>query len=107
MDTGSLNRRVQIDRRGPAVDDWGQPAPEAWVPHVKLWANIRHLNGAETIKADAPASVVRSSIRVRYRTDIDAAMRVVYKGTIYSITAVLPDEVKREHVDLVCEVVHG
>lgn len=107
MNTGSLNRRIQIEKRGPAVDDWGQPAPESWLPHVKLWANIRHLNGTESIKADAPASVVRASMRVRYRTDIDASMRVFYQGKVYAIAAVLPDEVNREHLDLVCEVVHG
>lgn len=104
METGSLNKRIQIERRGPAVDDWGQPAPESWLPHVKLWANIRHLNGVETIKADAPTSVLRASIRIRYRTDIEASMRAVYKGVVYDIKAPVPDEVNREHVDLVCEV---
>lgn len=104
MDTGSLNRRIEIQRRGAAVDDWGQPVPEAWDPHVKLWANIRHQSGAETIRADAPSSAVRVSIRIHYRTDIEPAMRAVYQGKVYDIKAVLPDEVKREHVDLVCEV---
>ncbi|WP_082524739.1 phage head closure protein [Pseudorhodoferax sp. Leaf274] len=104
MDSGSLNKRIQIEKRGPAVDDWGQPAPESWVPHIKLWANIQHLNGVQTIKADAPTSVLRASIRIRYRTDIDADMRVVFKGKVYDIKAAVPDEVKREHVDLVCEV---
>lgn len=107
MDSGSLNRRIQIERRGAAVDDWGQPLPESWVLHVKLWANIKHLNGTETIKADAPTSVVRASIRTRYRLDIDAGMRVVHGSKVYSIHAVMPDEVSREHVDLVCEVVHA
>lgn len=107
MNSGGLNRRIQIERRGAAVDSWGEPAPDSWVPHIKLWANIRHLNGTETIKADAPTSVVRASIRVRYRTDINAGMRVVYKGTIYDIKAPVPDEINREHLDLVCEVVHG
>lgn len=104
MDTGSLKKRIQIEKRGPAVDDWGQPAPEAWLPHVKLWANIRHLNGVETIKADAPTSVLRASIRIRYRTDIVASMRVAYQGKFYDIKAAVPDEVNREHVDLVCEL---
>ncbi|MGC3984832.1 MAG: phage head closure protein [Pseudorhodoferax sp.] len=105
METGSLNRRIQIEKRGPAKDGWGQPAPEAWLPHVKLWANIRHQSGAESIRADAPTSAVRVSIRIRYRTDIKPAMRAVYMGKAYDIKAVLPDEVRREHVDLVCEVV--
>jgi len=30
---------------------------------------------------------------------------VLHRGTVYNITAVLPDEVGRHHVDLACEVV--
>lgn len=104
MDTGSLNRRIEVQRRGAAVDAWGQPAPESWVSHVKLWANIRHTSGSQAIRADAPTSAVRASIRVHYRTDLNAGMRVVHGAITYDVQAVLPDEVKREHVDLVCEV---
>lgn len=105
MKTGMLNRRIEIQRRGEAVDEWGQPAPESWVKVRDLWASIKHQNGSQSIKADTPTSRVRASIRIRYRTDIDAGMRVVYKGTVYEIEAVLPDEEKRERVDLVCVVV--
>lgn len=32
-------------------------------------------------------------------------MRVLHGETVYQIKAVLPDEARRDHVDLVCEVV--
>jgi len=31
-------------------------------------------------------------------------MRVYHAGVVYNINAVLPDLLKKEHVDLVCEV---
>jgi SPP1 family predicted phage head-tail adaptor len=46
----------------------------------------------EAIKAGAEASVVQASIRIRYRTDVTSAMRVVHGSTTYEIKAVLPDE---------------
>jgi SPP1 family predicted phage head-tail adaptor len=41
------------------------------------------------------------SLRIRYRPDISAAWRVIYRGQVADIQAVLPDEVAREHIDLV------
>lgn len=105
MRAGTLNSQVMIQRRASGKDAWDQPLPEAWVNYRPLWANIKHQTGSQAIKADAPVSTVRASIRIRYCTDIDAGMRVVHRSTIYDIQAVLPDEVRREHVDLVCEVV--
>ncbi|WCM88843.1 phage head closure protein [Acidovorax sp. NCPPB 3576] len=103
---GSLNRRITIQKPGQLHDEWGSPIPgsENWVEVAKPWASIKNLSGLGAIKADAQASVVKTSIRIRYRTDITAGMRALHGATVYDINAVLPDEARREHVDLVCEV---
>ena len=103
MRAGTLNSQVMIQRRASGKDAWGQPLPEAWVNYRQLWANIKHQTGSQAIKADASVSTVRASIRIRYCTDIDAGMRVLHGRNVYDILAPLPDEVRREYVDLVCE----
>lgn len=85
------------------MDSWGQPI-DTWTDVASVWADVRPLSGLESIKADAPTSEVRASIRIRWRTDITAAMRVLHDATLYEIEAVLPGST-REHVDLVCRVV--
>jgi len=102
---GSLNRRITIQRKGAGTDDWGTPLPDAWDDVGKAWASIRNLSGLGAIKADAQAAVVKTSIRIRYRADVTAGMRVLHGTTVYDVKAVLPDEARREYVDLVCEVV--
>lgn len=102
-----LNKRITIQKMGPDQDEIGQPIPADWVDVVTVWADIRHQSGMEAVKADAPVSVVKASIRIRYREGINAGMRVLHGSTAYNITAVLPDVAKKEHVDLVCEVVNG
>lgn len=82
------------------MDSWGQPSA-AWSEVATVWADIRHLSGSEAIKADAPVSSVKASIRIRARAGIDAGMRVVHGAEIYDIEAVLPGQTK-EHVDLAC-----
>ncbi|GAB3763483.1 hypothetical protein GCM10028796_17050 [Ramlibacter monticola] len=105
MRAGTLNRQVTIQQPGATQDELGQPIPGDWTTLATVWANIRHLNGLETVKAGAETATVRASIRIRYRTDVTAAMRVVHGATTYQIKAVLPDEAGRQHVDLACEVV--
>lgn len=106
MRAGDLNRRITIQRRGEATDSWGSPVPgaENWLEVAQTRASIETLSGLGTIKADAQAATVKASIRVRWRTDLAAGMRVLHGGTVYDVKVVLPDVAGREHVDLVCEV---
>lgn len=108
MDSRALNRIVSIRQRGSTQDGAGQPV-ETWtqITGGSVWANIRHPRGAEAVRGEKDVSIVQASIRIRRRTGVTAAMRVYHGSTIYEIKAVLPDEVSREHVDLVCEVVNG
>jgi len=99
---GSIRSVVTILARGPARDAAGQPLAEAWAPFANVRANVRHLSGAAAIKADGEASVVRASMRIRYREDITAGMRAQEGADLYNIDAVLPDKVRREFVDLAC-----
>jgi len=105
MNVGKLNRKIVIQSQTATQDAIGQPLPDTWTTFASPWAHIRFMNGVETMKGDSPTSVAKASIRIRYREDITNAMQVVYNGITYRILAVLPDEAKREHVDLACEVV--
>lgn len=110
MDARRLNRRVLIQRLVTGKDGIGQRGTQGWVPLItagdgKVHANILSRNGSESIKAGAETSSAAVSIRIRYRTNVTAAMRVLHGTTTYEIKAVLPDEARREYVDLVCEVV--
>lgn len=104
MQAGRLDSRIALMQRGNTVDELGQPV-ESWSDLATVWASIRHLSGVEAIKADAVTSTVKASIRIRYRTGLNAGMRVVHGAQVYSIEAVMPDVGGREFVDLVCEAV--
>ena len=99
MRAGALDTLITIQRKAPGVDDWGQPLPDGWADVATVWADIKHLSGIESIKADANTSVVSASIRLRRRTDIDAGMRVSSGARVYDIEAVLPGR-KRDYMDL-------
>jgi SPP1 family predicted phage head-tail adaptor len=106
MDSRGLNRLVTIKAMGTGQDEAGQPVV-TWTAVAPVWANILHKNGAESLRADKDTSIVQASIRIRRRTDVTAAMRVYHGAEVYEIKAVLPDEVDRDHIDLVCEAIYG
>jgi SPP1 family predicted phage head-tail adaptor len=70
-----------------------------------VWANIKHPSGISEIKSDADISIVKASIRIRYRSDLTAGMRVVYGASTYDIQAILPDAESKVFIDLACELV--
>jgi len=104
MDTRAKNRRVIIRQLVAGQDDVGQPT-EVWSTLATVWANVRYLSGSQAIQGGAETATSLASIRIGYRTNVTTAMQVVLGSTVFRITAVLPDEVKKLHVDLACQVV--
>lgn len=102
MNIGKLNRLITIQRPNPATNEYGEPVG-GWIDVASVWANVRHISGMETLKSDADISIVRASIRIRRRRDVDAGMRVLVDGKTYDIRAVLDDVFGREYCDLTCE----
>ena len=99
---GMLRDRITIQRKTGGKDAWGQPFPDAWEEYTKIWCNFRFQSGSESIRAGADVSIVRGSARARWRTDIDAGMRVLHLGAVYDIEAILPGGT-RQYIDLVCK----
>lgn len=104
MDSRSRNRRVVIKQLVAGQDDIGQPT-QVWETLVTVQANVRYLNGVETIKGGAETATGKASIRIAYRTNVTTAMRAYLGSTEFRITAVLPDEVNKMHTDLTVEVI--
>lgn len=103
MKAGALSRRIKVQSRAGTQDALGQPV-ETWSDTLSAWADVRTRGGLETIRDDREQPVGKVSFRIRYRTGITTAQRVVFNGVNYAITAVLHDERGREYTDLACEV---
>jgi SPP1 family predicted phage head-tail adaptor len=105
INAGALNRRVEFQTQVTTQDSIGQPST-SWTTNFSAWASIKYQSGSSAIKSGADASINKCSIRLRYRTGIDARMRVLHGTTAYNITAILPAQ-DRAFIDLVCEVVNA
>lgn len=99
-----LNHRIQLLKRAAGRDAAGQRA-KRWEVARPLWSNVKFQTGAEVMRADADVSIVKCSIRIRARRDVDASMGARYQGVDYEIKAVLPDSADRDFMFLACESV--
>jgi len=99
-----LDSYVTIEQPATGFDAINQPVV-GWTSLASVWANILVQSGSEANRADKPTSTSRASIRIRPRTDVTNAMRVVHGSTVYAILAVQPMASRQDYMDLVCEVV--
>lgn len=99
--SGSLRHKVQLQDEQITQDANTGEMKKSWVTVASLWSEIVPMSGREFMAAAAEQSEVRGRIVIRYREDVDASMRIVYRGKVYAIHAVLPDaESGKEHLTL-------
>lgn len=99
IDPGRLNQRVRIEKRQSGQDDFGQ-AVLTWVPLCTTWAEVLPLRGREFFAAAQVQQEHSIKVRLRYRHDIDAGMRLVWNGRAHDITGVIALEGGRQWLEI-------
>lgn len=108
MKAGDLNRQIVIQSRDAGTDEAGGPL-QTWTTLATVWAHILGATGMGSIRQSANQDGVAVelnsySFRIRYRTDADAANRVVFNGQNFDVKQVRHDFAGKEWTDLVCEL---
>ena len=104
ISAGALRHRVTVERLTTEVDSDGATV-ETWEDAFgkALSAEIAPLSGRELIAAQAVQSEITTRIKMRGRPGLVASMRVVHRGTLYNIAAVVADPGSgSEWVTLMC-----
>ena len=97
---GSLNRRITIERRAAGVDSRGQ-ASGAWEPVATVWAMEMPRSARQFAAAGQMQAELSMAWRIRYRTDVTAAMRVVDDlGQPWEIAGPPVPSARREWLDV-------
>lgn len=102
IDAGRFNQRVTLQAPVATLDELGQPV-DGWTEVDTVWAEANPTRSQELSSGGSTDSQIDVVFRVRYRTDITAAMRVVWRSTPY---ALIGDPVdvrgRREVLELNC-----
>lgn len=99
--SGKLRHKVALQQRMETQNPTTGEMVTSWSTIAEPWAEIVPMSAREFIAAQAEQSEVRGRITIRYRSGVDASMRVVYRGEYYMIHGVMRDaESGREHMTL-------
>lgn len=77
VSSGRLNQQITIQSMTPVRGALGGH-DETWSNFATVWAEVTDMSGRELFNAKAMGSEVTKRITIRYRTDIVAAMRVIF-----------------------------
>lgn len=92
MRSGKLRHYVTFQSKVVSQDSDGAMVEE-WIDAFGhgIWAEIVFSSGKESVASDEVHSKIVANIKVRYRSDFLPTMRILYRGAIYNIDAILPD----------------
>lgn len=90
MRAGPLRHRCTL-MHSQQVKRPGGGLTESWVDLGKLWAEVTIPTGRIQAVSDQLEAVVTAEIRVRYRDDLVAGMRIVHGTRTFKVEASLPD----------------
>ncbi|MDE9545525.1 phage head closure protein [Xenorhabdus bovienii] len=101
MQAGRLRNRITLQNFIQVNLPSGQRMQE-WQDIATVWAEVKHISGRELLASGAALSEATVRIWLRYRSDVTSASRLVFKGQIYDIQAVIPDG-KCTQLELLCK----
>ena len=82
---GMLDQRLTLQSRAAGADVLGQPSG-AWQTVATVWGKVRPLRSRELFAAGQVQNVSDVEFTIRYRSDVLATWRVLWRGTPHDIT---------------------
>ena len=93
---------VEFQSKSPAQDSFGQPLDD-WAPVFTARAKIEPLTGRELFAAQQVNAETTTRITIRYRTGVDASMRIQYAGVNYNIQSIIDLDMRRALLIMLCD----
>lgn len=97
-----LRSRITLQSASDMPDNGGG-ITRSWEDMDTVWAEILPLSGKETLRQLQLQSVVTHRITIRYRNDVNAAMRLATGGRVFVIRAVINPGERDEVLELLTE----
>lgn len=102
----SLDHYVTIERKVLAQDPTYGSTTHTWAPLDSVWAEVQDMlpSRSEAVRQGLAQARNQTRVRMRYRTDVDASMRIIDGSRVLQIVAG-PAEVggRQAYLEMVCE----
>lgn len=101
---GRLRHRVTLQQQTTAYDSLGRQSrqPTGWTNVAGLWAEVRELSGREAEKAKQIVADASHAVTIRFRPGVNSQQRLLFRGRVFQIKAVLDDDSTQRELLLLC-----
>jgi SPP1 family predicted phage head-tail adaptor len=104
MQAGDLRERVTIKQVTSTSDGAGGYTESGSSALATVWAAVEPLSGRELLAALQAQSEVTVRVRMRYRSDVTAAMQLLHGSKTYEVVSPPIDRMgKRRELELMCK----
>lgn len=103
MRSGTLDRRIAIQRATVADDGFSSAGTETWSDLVSLWCHVTPISDGERWRSGQVGVQSTHRFTIRHSTisaGITVSDRVIYQGRIYEINGVKPSEDRNRFVEI-------
>lgn len=103
LDLGKMKHRIEIQVYSDVENEVGE-ITKAWTTYKKLWSEKTQLKSSNTYSIGKEGIEYVYRFKIRYRTDLNENMRIVYGGIIYDIKHINPInelDLYETHIDCV------
>ena len=98
---GQLDRRITIQTFSETTDNFGQEV-KSFSTLASVWANVVEKVGREGEDGEMIAATKKVEFIIRYRTDVDEEMRIIYNSNTYKIQAIQSADARKAFLKIVC-----
>jgi SPP1 family predicted phage head-tail adaptor len=98
---GTLTDRVQLLHKSASSEDEGGEIA-VFTPIATVWARVRALGARAAFEVDARGQAISHSVVTRFRTDVGAGDRVVYRGRTLEVVSAADLNGRRAYLSCRC-----
>lgn len=109
MKIGKLRERVTIQQKSVTRDGFGAEVVD-WVAVATVWADVRSMDGTESVESSVSQVVatISHSVLIRHRAGLSPSMRLAWRGKALHILSIVESDNRQRQLILKCaEIVGG
>jgi len=99
MEIGELRHRIILQNPTTSINENGFEV-ETWEDVETVWAAVSNLHGGEYFAAAAVQAENTVKFTIRYIEGLDSAMRILFLGKCYNITAIDNIKYKNRYIEI-------
>jgi SPP1 family predicted phage head-tail adaptor len=100
--SGDLKKRIELQAMTKTPDGQGG-FNSTWNTLDTVWAAIWPTSASERIQGNQPTMTISHRIRIRYRANVKASMRIKFGTRYFSIVSIINPEERRELLDIMAK----